>query len=99
MTGKPPYPANNPFAPWPWIPVDQTAGSDFQHLRRAAATAVDDFLLNGDAPSPTAPRIEQMRAAVAEALLYLLEMGLIDIDEQKLTEYIGTPHPLGREGR
>lgn len=98
MTAKPAFPTN-PFEPWPYMPVDQTAGSDFQHLRRAAVLAADGLMLSDVRPSPTAPRAQRTAAAVEEALLYLLEMGLIDVDEERLTAYLETPHPFCREGR
>lgn len=98
MTDKPAYPTS-PFDPWPYIPVDQSAGSDYQQIRRAAVFAADGLMLSDAGPDRNAPRAQQFAAAVEEALLYLLEMGLVDIDEGRLAAFLDTPHPPHREGR
>jgi len=96
---KPPFPLNDPFAPWPRIPVDQTPGGDFDRMRQAAAFAADGLMLSDAGPDHNAPRAQQFAAAVEEALLYLLEMGVIDIDKPRLDVFLNEPHPPYREGR
>lgn len=98
LTSKPSYPAD-PFAPWPRIPVDRRDGGDFHRIQRAAAFAAVGLMCSPEAPPMAAPRITVVNAAVEEALLYLLELGLIDIDAGRLEEFSGKPHPPYREGR
>lgn len=98
MTEKPPFPTDL-STPWPRIPVDQTNNSDFQQIRRAATLAADGLMLGDHGPARDAPRVHHTAAAVQEALLYLLELGLIDIDTERLSAFMTQPHPMFREGR
>ncbi len=97
-TAKPPFPTD-PWSPWPRIPVDEISGSDFDEICRAATFAADGLMLSPAVISSSATQADRTAAAVREALLYLLEMGLVDIDTERLETFLNTPHPLHREGR
>jgi hypothetical protein len=85
VTVKPPLPAT-PFDDWPRIPVDETDGSPFREIHRLAVLAADDWTFGPDGPykQPGMTMAQITRGHVREALLHLLELGLIDIDEDRL---------------
>lgn len=89
-----------PTSAWPRIPVDQSDGSAYQRVAREAGFAATGLLVSPDGPlRPGVAPVVIADAAIGEALLYLLEFGLIDIDEARLDEFLGRPHPPYREGR
>ncbi|GHC36833.1 MULTISPECIES: hypothetical protein [Streptomyces rochei group] len=91
MTDKPPLPARM-FDPWPRIPVDTTDGSDFHHLNRAAGDAATRWALGPEgAYAQNLTLAEVVDGAVREALLHLLELGLIDIDSARMNAAPGLP--------
>ncbi|MFJ8657492.1 hypothetical protein ACIRNU_34780 [Streptomyces rochei] len=91
MTSKPPLLASM-FAPWPRIPIDTTDGSDFFHLDRVAGSAATGWALGPEgAYEQNLTLAEVVDGAVREALLHLLELGLIDIDSDRLNAAPGLP--------
>ncbi|MFC9736050.1 hypothetical protein ACFWG5_34605 [Streptomyces hydrogenans] len=96
MNTKPPLP-DNAFAPWPRVPVDADPGSDFALIERIGGFAAHAWAINDPAgplkaPMPLMPAID---GAVREALMHLLELGLIDIDTERLHDAPG--YPMHRE--
>ena len=96
MTTKPPLSAN-PADEWTRIPVDQTDGSPFSEILRIATFATDDWTFGDRGPysNPSLTGAQITRHQIAEGMLHLLELGLIDIDVERLNaaEWI----PTGRE--
>ena len=91
MTDKPPLPARM-FDPWPRIPIDTSPGSDFQHLNRTAGDAATGWALGPEgAYAQNLTLAEVVDGAVREALLHLLELGLIDIDSARMNAAPGLP--------
>lgn len=94
MTGqpeKPPLPALM-FDPWPRIPVDTSDDSDFHHLNRIAGNAATGWALGPDgAYAQNLTLAEVVDGSVREALLHLLELGLIDIDAARMNAAPGWP--------
>lgn len=86
------------FDPWTRTPVDQTAGGDFDRIHNAATTAAVGLLVGGGVRYPASP-YEIAEASLREGLLYLLELGLVDIDAERLDGFWTRPHPPYREGR
>lgn len=94
---KPPLPAER-FASWSRMEIDEAEGGDFDRIWRGATSAATGLMVSGTVKYPLSP-YEIASAAVKEGLLYLLEMGLIDIDSERLNEVWFRPHPPYREGR
>lgn len=83
-TDKPPLPART-FDPWPRITVDTSDDRDFHRLNRIAGNAATGWALGPDgAYAQSLTLAEVVDGAVREALLHLLELGLIDIDAQRM---------------
>ncbi|PZG49862.1 hypothetical protein C1I98_11140 [Spongiactinospora gelatinilytica] len=82
---KPPLPTAH-GEPIPRIQVDEREGGPFDQIRHIATIAVDLWSVGPDGPyyNPTQTRAETTRLQMREALLYLLELGLIDIDAERL---------------
>lgn len=95
MPDKPPLP--NTFAdPYPRIPIDESEGGAFSRILRLATFAAEAWALGPDGPTKQPMTAAQAtRGEVREALLYLLELGFIDIDEQRFNTV--KSYPLGRE--
>jgi hypothetical protein len=91
MPEKPPLPERL-FDPWERIPVDQEA-SPFKEIRSLAVSAADDWLLGDDGPykQPGMTGAQMTWRIVEEALLHLLELGLIDIDAERIAAAKGWP--------
>jgi hypothetical protein len=90
-TAKPPLPTD-PFGDWERIPVNEQDGSDFAEILRIGTFAADNWTFSPDGPyqrSQTAA--EATRSQLREALLHLLELGLIDIDTGRLHAADGYP--------
>lgn len=68
--------------------VDETKGSTFDRIRRIAVGAADGWMIgrNGPYQNPGMTGADVVRGQVRTALLHLLELGLISIDEQRLNE-------------
>jgi len=99
MTTKPPIPANL-GDPYPRIAVDQADGGDFDAIRRMATFATDGWVFSPDgARAKWLPPAQFHGALITEALLHLLELGVIDIDHDRLVEVTSQGHPPYREGR
>lgn len=86
------------FDPWSRMPVDEAENGDFDQIHRAATSAATGLLVGGTMPFPLTP-YEIACTALKEGLLYLLELGLIDIDSERLEGFWFRPHPPYREGR
>ncbi|MFF0009631.1 hypothetical protein ACFYQT_40255 [Streptomyces tibetensis] len=88
---KPPLPACM-FDPWPRIPVTTGEGSDFHRLNRIAGNAATGWALGPDgAYAQQRTLADTVDNAVREALLHLLELGLIDIDADRMHAAHGWP--------
>lgn len=73
--------------------VDESEGGTFSGLLQVATRAAHKWALGPGALSMT--HDEETRGTVREALLYLLELGVIDIDEERFN---AVPlFPAGRE--
>ena len=88
---KPQLPARI-LDPWPRIPINTSEGSDFHHLNRIAGHAATGWALgpNG-AYAQSLTLAEVVDGAVREALLHLMELGLIDIDSHRMHAAPGWP--------
>lgn len=88
---KPPLPART-FDPWPRIPIDTSDGSDFHYAARTATSAATGWVLGPDSTyKQNRTLADTVEGAVREALLHLLELGLIDIDSERLNAASGWP--------
>jgi hypothetical protein len=92
VTSKPPLPAGL-FDSWPRVEIDEGDGSPFARLVRTGSGAANAWILGPDGPyaKPGMPMAEIIRAAVRESLLHLLELGLLDIDVERLEAAKGYP--------
>lgn len=89
---KPPVPtATGPD--WPVIPLDEN-DADYRQLVRVATFAADMFALGPAALSMT--RADVTRGQVAEGLALLLELGVIDIDRERLAAWTDAGIPMNR---
>ena len=98
MTDKPPPPVpGEPFDVYPRVPVDE-ADPDVVALVRAAAVAADNWMLGPDGlrKHPTMSTYDLCRRQVTEGLLHLLELGLVDIDRERLAAMRAVGMPLMR---
>lgn len=88
---KPPVPANF-FDDWPCIPVDTSEGGDFDDLLGFGTVVADHWTFGPDGPySKPQTSAATTRMQIREALLYLLEMGFIDIDHERLHAHAQIP--------
>jgi hypothetical protein len=95
---KPPLPTRT-FDPWTRIPVDTSEGNDFHRLNRIAGHAATGWALGPDgAYAQNRTLADIVDNAVREALLHLLELGLIDIDSQRMHAAPGWPTRRERTG-
>ena len=91
MTDKPPLPARM-FDPWSRIDIDTSNGSDFHRLNRIAGNAATGWALGPQgAYAQNITLAEVVDGAVREALLHVLELGLIDIDRERMHAAPGWP--------
>lgn len=98
MTDKPPLPARM-LDPWPRININTDPGSDFHHIQRIAAHAATQWSLGPDGTHKQSLTLAAtVDGAVREALLHLLELGLIDIDSDRLNNAPGWPMSRIRRG-
>lgn len=72
--------------PWERITVDTTDGEPFQRVLRIANFAASDWVFSSKGPyrNPTMTGAEKTYFSLREGLLHLLELGLIDIDLERL---------------
>lgn len=98
LTTKPSLPARM-FDPFPRIAVDTTPGSPFDTIREMAIGGAHGWTFGPDGPykSPGQTPAQVTRAEINEALLHLLELGVIDIDVERLNAAPGWP--IRREPR
>jgi hypothetical protein len=91
MTDKPALPARM-FDQWPRIEVDTNGDSDFHRLNRIAGNAATGWALGPHgAYAQSLTLAEVVDGAVREALLHILELGLIDIDSERMHAAPGWP--------
>lgn len=91
MPDKPPVPAGS-FDPWHLIDVDTTEGGDTHRIMRIAESTATGWALGPEGPYKTPqPMAHTVGGAVQEALMHLLELGLIDIDTERLHAARGIP--------
>ena len=92
MTTKPPLPTDR-IADWPRTAVDTADQSDFAAINRIAGFAAHSWACNSpDGPlAKPMPLMQAVDGAVREALLHLLELGLIDIDAERLHAALSYP--------
>ncbi|MFE7727450.1 hypothetical protein ACFU5D_16845 [Streptomyces anthocyanicus] len=97
MTAKPPLPSDS-FGDWERISVDEQEGSDFAQILRLGTFAADNWTFSPQGPyqQPQTPA-EISSSQIREALLHLLELGLIDIDADRLNAADG--YPMQRAAR
>lgn len=97
MADKPPLPTAL-FGELARIPVDETEGSDFHEALRIGTFAADAWAMGPDGPyrHPEMTGANRTRHEVREALLHLLELGVIDIDGERLAALLEHGVPLGR---
>lgn len=101
MTVKPALPSGW-TTPIERIPVDQAEGSGYREILRIATLAASNWATgpNGPYKNPGMTGHEVTRREVAEALLQLLELGLIDIDSERLTRMLeDSGIPIGRSSQ
>lgn len=89
---KPPTPARA-FDPWPRIDVDTTDGTETERIIHIATRVANDWVLGEHGPYRAGgmTMAEIVRSLVHESLLHLLELGLIDIDAERLNAAPGVP--------
>jgi hypothetical protein len=81
------------------IQVDQNDGSDYSGILGIADHAASHWMVGPDGPykNPSMTGAQATRGAINEALLHLLELGLIDIDSERLSQMLEkTGIPIGR---
>lgn len=90
---KPPVPeASGPD--WPRIPLDES-DPGYRQILRAATFAADMWALGPDAQR-VATRADVTRGQIAEGLALLLELGVIDIDRERLAAWTKAGIPMNR---
>ncbi|MEE1838161.1 hypothetical protein [Streptomyces sp. SP17KL33] len=89
---KPPVPAAK-FLDWPRIPTDTGEGTRHYQLTTIGRRVAYDWITGPDGPykHPEQTMAQTIRGAVGEALLHLLELGLIDIDTDRIDSAPGIP--------
>lgn len=89
---KPPVPTQ-PGDPWPRLSIDDSEGSPFEYILRAALYAVDAWNSGPDGARshPEMTPGQRTEGEVREALLHLLELGVIDIDVDRLRAATSLP--------
>lgn len=91
MKEKPPLPSHT-FGPWSRIPVDTSDGTDFHRLDRIAGQAATNWALGPEGTyKKNLTLADTVSGAVREALLHILELGLIDIDSERMNAASGWP--------
>ena len=94
MTDKPPVPAGAGHG-WPVTPLDET-DPDYQQLIRIAASAAYTWTLTPANRSWTMSRAGVARGQIAEGVALLLELGVIDIDRERLAAWAVAGMPMNR---
>ena len=74
------------FADWPRIPVDTADGGLHDQLTTLGRRPAHEWVMGPDGPYSHAEQsmTQTIRGAVGAALLHLMELGLIDVDEARL---------------
>ncbi|MFI5814914.1 hypothetical protein ACIA7S_28645 [Streptomyces sp. NPDC051643] len=89
---KPPLPKVK-FQDWPRIPVDTAEGSVHYRLTTVARRPAHEWVMGPDGPyhHPEQSMTQTVRGLVGEALLHLMELGVIDVDLERLDNPDGLP--------
>lgn len=91
MPEKPPLPTDM-FDPFPRTPFDTSTGSSFADVLRIGTVAANGWMLSDEGPLKVEmPLAGIVGGAVREALLHLMELGFIDIDEDRMRAAPGWP--------
>lgn len=88
MTDKPMWSGKTTERVLPRIEVDQSEGSSFQNIVRHGTFAANEWALGRDGPANHSGLTPAafVSNCVSEALLHLLELGFIDIDDERMQE-------------
>ena len=98
MTVKPPLPRPGDLGSFPRIRVDQSEGSPFAQVMQLAVIAADLWAVGPEGPwCKPQPQSDVTRGTLREAFLQLLELGIIDIDEERLAAGAVGGWPASRE--
>lgn len=86
------------FGAYPRISVDETENGDFHEVLRIATLAASAWATGPDGPysHPEMTGAESTHCQVREALLHLFELGVIDIDSERLEAALAHGVPIGR---
>ncbi|GAA3027410.1 hypothetical protein [Streptosporangium longisporum] len=89
---KPPLPTRM-HEPFPRIAVNDAPDSPFNELLGLAIAAADRWMVGPDGPllGPDPSPRDMVNSQLREALLHLLELGVIDIDEERMRAAPGWP--------
>ncbi|MFE5037098.1 hypothetical protein [Streptomyces sp. NPDC056683] len=92
---KPTVPAAQ-FLEWPRIPVDTAEDSTHYRVTTIGRRVATDWVLGPDGPYNHAEQTmaQTIRGAVGAALLHLMELGLIDVDTDRMAAAPGIPWGL-----
>lgn len=92
QTPKPPLPARM-FDDWPRIDIDTRRGSPFYRIDNLAEHAAGAWVTGPEGPykQPGMTMHEIVSGAIHEGLMHLAELGLIDIDHDRLEAARGIP--------
>lgn len=84
-TPKPPVPVHK-FEEWPRIPVDTAEGGLHDRLTTLGRRPSHEWVMGPDGPykQPEQSMVQTVRGIVGAALLHLMELGLIDVDVDRL---------------
>jgi hypothetical protein len=94
-TPKPPVPAAK-FQDWPRIPVDTAEGSEHYQLTTIGRRVAHEWVMGPDGPYNNAEQTmtQTVRGLVGVTLLHLMELGLIDVDTERMAAAPGIPWAL-----
>lgn len=94
--GKPPIPGHD--EEWQRIPIDEGNDGAFAQVLRIGVFAADQWTFGPDGPySKPRTAADTARGQIREALLHLLELGLVDIDVERLNAVEWFPPSRERE--
>jgi hypothetical protein len=94
-TPKPPVPAVK-FLDWPRIPVDTAEGRAHDQLTTIGRRVAHDWVMGPDGPynHPEQNMTQTIRGLVGVTLLHLMELGLVDVDTERMAAADGIPWSL-----
>lgn len=100
MTLKPPIPVALTADP-ERMPLDESEGGAFQRVLSIAVWSAESWFHGPDGPyaCPEMTGSERTRGVLHEGLAHLLELGIIDIDAERLAGFERAGVPIGRVPR